>query len=77
MKLPDKPRFILDIRIGCGAVRDTQHPQHDKDYPGLHSYTCDVVEYRHGYHTENGWEMKDEDVEHLTRYCDSLNGINV
>ncbi len=70
------PRFILDIRCGCAAVRDTKHPRYNKDYQGLHHDTCDVVEYRHGFqNSEKGcWEMRDEDIKFLTDYCASLNG---
>jgi len=71
-------RFILDIRNGCGAVRDTKHPKYNKDYPGLHFDTSDVVEYRHGFkNTEKGiWEMKEEDIKFLQDYCNSLNNTN-
>jgi hypothetical protein len=71
------PRFILDIRCGCAAVRDTEHPRYDKDYPGLHHDTCDVVEYKHGYkNTEKEcWEMAGDDIKYLTDYCASLNGV--
>jgi hypothetical protein len=70
------PRFLLDIRCGCAAVRDTKHPRYDKDYHGLHRDTSDVVEYRHGFqNSEKGcWEMKDEDIKFLIDYCASLNG---
>ena len=70
------PRFILDVRCGCAAVRDTKHPRYDKDYQGLHHDTCDVVEYRHGYqNAEKGcWEMSDDDIKCLSDYCASLNG---
>lgn len=69
-------RFILDIRCGCAAIRDTKHPKYNKDYQGLHHDTCDVVEYRHGFqNSENKcWEMRDEDIKFLTDYCASLNG---
>ena len=39
------PRYFVDIRGGCGAVRDKWHKSYDEDYPGLHSDTPDVVEY--------------------------------
>lgn len=70
------PRYFVDIRGGCGAVRDKWHKSYDEDYPGLHSDTCDVVEYRHGFqNSEKGcWEMRDEDIKFLTDYCASLNG---
>lgn len=71
-----KPRFFLDIRCGCAAIRDTRHPKYDQDYPGLHHDTCDVVEYRHGFQNKEKqcWEMKDDDIKYLSDYCDSLNG---
>lgn len=36
-------RYFLDIRGGCAAVRDRQHPGYDEDYPGLHRVMLDVV----------------------------------
>jgi hypothetical protein len=41
-----KPRFFVDQRIGCIAIRDMTHT--DPDYRGLHSDTEGVVWYRHG-----------------------------
>jgi len=73
MKTEEK-RYFLDIRSGCAAVRDTKHVDYDKDYPGLHHDTCDVVEYRHGFQSEdNGWEMKQSDIDELRAICDRLN----
>jgi hypothetical protein len=48
-------RFFIDERVGCIAVRDRKHPQHDPDYPGLHNDTIDVVFYAHGNKNETGW----------------------
>jgi hypothetical protein len=71
-------RFILDIRCGCAAIRDTKHPKYSKDYQGLHRDTCDVVEYCHGFqNSEKGcWEMEDEDIKFLTAYCSILNKLS-
>ena len=67
-------RYFLDIRGGCGAVRDRQHPGYDEDYPGLHRVMLDVVEYRHGlYTTEHDWQVKQEDIDYLQDICDKLN----
>ncbi len=67
------PRYFVDIRCGCGAVRDKWHESYNEDYPGLHSDTLDVVEYKRGY-TDNGvWNMKDEDVKYLNDLCERLN----
>lgn len=68
-------RFFLDIRSGCGAVRDKEHPDFDSSYQGLHQSTVDVVEYRHGFqdHKNSCWNMKQEDIDYLTNLCESLN----
>jgi hypothetical protein len=76
-KAKQKARFFVDIRSGCGAVRDRLHPQYDPDYPGLHQDTVDVIEYRHGFRNtgDSGifWDMKQEDVDFLNELCASLN----
>jgi hypothetical protein len=72
-ELKDEPRYFVDIRTGCGAIRDRLHPTYDETYPGLHHDTKDVIEYIHGY-TENGvWNMKVEDIEYLHIKCQELN----
>ena len=69
-----RDRYFVDIRNGCGAVRDRQHPLHS-DYPGLHSDTPDVVLYKHGLRNNDngGWDMREEDIEELQDLCDKLN----
>lgn len=67
------PRYFVDIRGGCGAVRDKWHESYDEDYPGLHGDTPDVVEYKHGYTTNGVWNMRDEDVKYLNNLCERLN----
>lgn len=67
------PRYFVDIRGGCGAVRDKWHESYDEDYQGLHSDTPDVVEYKHGYTANGVWNMKDEDVKYLHDLCERLN----
>lgn len=72
-ELGDEPRYFVDIRSGCGAIRDRLYPTYDKTYPGLHQDTQDVIEYIHGY-TENGfWVMKEEDLDYLHKKCQELN----
>lgn len=69
-----KDRYFLDIRIGCAAVRDRQHPDYDESYPGLHGDTPDVVLYKHGSEVAKvGWEMREEDIKELQDLCDKLN----
>lgn len=69
-------RYFLDIRVGCGAVRDRQNQNYDPTYPGLHSDTPDVVLYKHGIQISShsgGWEMREEDIKELQDLCDKLN----
>jgi hypothetical protein len=71
-------RYFLDIRCGCAAVRDRNHPSYDESYQGLHHDTPDVVEYKHGIRSNDtggwtGWTMKDEDIKELQDLCDKLN----
>lgn len=68
-------RYFVDIRGGCAAVRDSEHPDYNSDYQGLHQDTIDVVEYRHGFQNPetNSWDMKKEDVDYLNNLCEELN----
>jgi len=66
-------RYFLDIRVGCAAVRDRQHPSYDESYPGLHQDTPDVVLYKHGKNTYGNWEVNKEDILELQSLCDKLN----
>jgi hypothetical protein len=68
-----KDRYFLDIRNGCGAVIDRQHPKYDSHYPGLHSDTGGVVLYKHGYINNDEWCMSEEDIQELQDLCDKLN----
>lgn len=69
-----KDRYFLDLRIGCAAVRDRQHPDYNESYPGLHVDTPDVVLYKHGLKASGpGWIVSDEDIKELQDLCDKLN----
>ena len=48
-------RFFIDERVGCIAVRDRKHPEHNPDYQGLHNDTADVIFYAHGSRNAEGW----------------------
>ncbi len=63
-----KDRYFVDVRVGCAAVRDRQHPDYDESYPGLHWYTKDVIAYKHGMSV-----VSEEDVKELEELCDKLN----
>ncbi len=70
-----KDRYFLDIRTGCAAVMDRQHPDYDESYPGLHFDTGGVVLYKHGFkNNENGgWDMRQQEIDELQELCDKLN----
>lgn len=69
------PRYFVDERNGCAAVRDRHHPKYDKEYQGLHQDTPDVVVYAHGFqnHEKGCWEVKKIDIEYLKLECGRLN----
>lgn len=66
-------RYLVDLRNGCGAVIDTQHPEYNSNYPGLHSDTGGVVLYKHGFVKDGSWDMRKEDIQELYDLCDKLN----
>lgn len=63
-----KDRYFVDVRVGCAAIRDRQHPGYDESYPGLHWNTPDVIAYKHGMSV-----VSEEDVKELEDLCDKLN----
>lgn len=69
-------RYFVDQRAGCAAIRDSQHPNYNPNYQGLHFDTSDVVEYRHGFQEESNWTMKDEDIKFLKIECERLNALH-
>jgi len=71
----DKPRFFVDERAGCIAVRDRLHPRYDPSYQGLHSDTVDVIFYAHGSNVDSGWEIDERDKLKANSVCDHLNSL--
>jgi hypothetical protein len=67
------PRYFVDERGGCAAVRDNHHKGYDAEYNGLHQDTPDVVIYKHGHNSKDGWMMKPEDINFLNAQCERLN----
>jgi hypothetical protein len=66
-------RYFLDIRVGCAAVRDRQHPSYNETYPGLHPSMSDVILYKSGAWVIDSWVISEEDIEELKLTCDKLN----
>ena len=79
----DEPRYFVDERCGCLAVRDRELT--DPEYQGLHHNTTGVVRYWHGKIVEIrcdkcghivptiSWEVAASDVEAAQILCDELN----
>lgn len=54
--MDSEPRFFVDSRVGCIAVRDRDKT--DPEYQGLHHNTEGVVWYEHGEQRGNQWVLK-------------------
>jgi len=75
------PRYWVDIRIGCCAVRDNNRPQSDRK--GLDAEMEDVVQYWDGEpkkdtcptcsHETSHWELPAEREAEAKALCDRLN----
>jgi len=69
-------RFVVDERLGCIAIRDTQHPSFNKSN-GLHEYTPDVFEFEMGdFVFKNGtpaWILSSSVVARFNEKCKTLN----
>lgn len=68
------PRFFLDERVGCIAIRDTQHPDYDVEHQGLDSELPDVVEFEMGKLINNEWVVPEDVVNSFKERCRLLNG---
>ena len=68
------PRFFVDERVGCIAIRDTQHPEFDVEHQGLDADMPCVVKFQMGNLAKNGWELRDDTIQRFKDECASLNG---
>lgn len=68
------PRFFVDERVGCIAIRDTHHIDFDIEHQGLDSELPDVVKFEIGTLVNNEWVVSEEIIEHFKSECASLNG---
>ena len=76
-----EPRYFVDIRVGCVAVRD--RTKSDQEYYGLHSDTPGVVKYWNGVlitkicsecgNKTSYYGVTDESVNEAEALCDQLN----
>lgn len=71
-----KPRYVVDERNGCIAIRDTQHPDYMKSN-GLESDMADVIEYELGtslyFDKKMTWDLDPEIIKKFYKKCDILN----
>ena len=72
------PRFFVDERAGCIAIRDRQHPDFDKDHQGLDADLPDVVAFEMGKQVKFGgfisWDLEPKIIKAFKNRCDILNG---
>jgi hypothetical protein len=68
------PRFFVDERVGCIAIRDSHHPDFDIEHQGLDSELPCVVRFEMGKLINNEWVVSDETIEKFISKCASLNG---
>lgn len=79
--MSSEPRYFVDARAGCIAVRDSTLT--DPEYPGLHEDAPGVVWYRHGTterrtcptcgHVTGAWTVAKEHIAEASAECDRLN----
>lgn len=68
------PRFFVDERVGCIAIRDIYHPEFDVEHQGLDADMPCVVKFQMGNLVRNGWELRDDVIQKFKDECASLNG---
>jgi hypothetical protein len=68
------PRFFLDERVGCIAIRDSHHPDFDVEHQGLDSELPDVVEFQIGKLVNNEWVVSEDVTNSFKEKCRLLNG---
>ena len=71
------PRFFVDERNGCIAIRDRQHPDFDIDYQGLDADLPDVVDFKMGeqikFSNFTTWDLAPEIISDFNSRCALLN----
>jgi len=68
------PRFFVDERVGCIAIRDSHHPDFDIEHQGLDYELPCVVRFEMGKLINNEWVVGDETIDKFRSECASLNG---
>lgn len=70
------PRFIVDERSGCIAIRDTHNPEFNNS-EGLNQDMPDVVDFEMGTKINTGrfisWDLDPEIIKQFINKCNQLN----
>ncbi len=75
-------RYFVDKRIGCVAVRDSEHTNPEDQ--GLHEDTCGVIKFWSGKldkivrcptcgHLDTKWDVDEETIAEAEALCEELN----
>ena len=71
------PRFIVDERNGCIAIRDTHNPEFNNS-EGLNQDMPDVVDFEMGTRINTGrfitWDLDPKIIKRFRNKCHRLNG---
>ena len=73
----EMPRYILDLRVGCAAIRDTLHENFDATIRALSADIEDVVEYLQGEIICFEWTINQNSLNDLEDKCDYLNEVEL
>ena len=66
-------RYFVDVRMGCIAILDTEHPDFDPKEIGLEKDRGGVFKYKTGVDGEDGWKVPDDVVKRFDEECFMLN----
>jgi hypothetical protein len=69
------PRFFVDKRVGCIAIRDSHHPEFNKEHQGLDSELPCIVKFKMGEYVNNEWNLSNQIIEQFILECNYLNSV--
>ena len=71
------PRFFVDERNGCIAIRDRHHPDFDDEHQGLDADLPDVVDFKMGEQIRFSkfvtWDLDPKIIKDFQKRCALLN----
>jgi hypothetical protein len=73
----EMPRYIIDLRVGCAAIRDTLHEKFDATKRELSAEVEDVVEYLQGEIIRFEWTLNQDLLQDMEDKCDYLNEVEM